>query len=141
MFHYILLISTAFDILIIFLHITALTLLLKMKNNNIKGSQKSLLISLCLSEVIYAIIDIGTNLTEYYQNFDLSNHLWMFTLTSYLFLYFIIMILNTLDRFMEIYLNIKYFLYWSNKKTIILLIIILIVLSFIIYTSAFIRWK
>ena len=46
------------DITVIAIHILAVTLLVRLKQNNVKGSQKILLIALCVTELTYALIDI-----------------------------------------------------------------------------------
>ena len=46
------------DITVIVIHILAITLLVRLKLNNVKGIQKILLIALCITELTYALIDI-----------------------------------------------------------------------------------
>ena len=46
------------DLVVIFVHILAVTLLARVKQNSVKGTQKMLLIALCVTELIYALIDI-----------------------------------------------------------------------------------
>ena len=46
------------DALALLLHGLALTLLMTLKNQILRGSQKLLLITLCVTELIYAVVDI-----------------------------------------------------------------------------------
>ena len=109
-----------FSVLITVLHVIALSLLLKVNVVNLSGSQKYLLISLCLTELRFGIVFIfdfiGWKVGFPYK---FQEQLFIFELTPLYFMYLSIMILLTLDRFLEFRFNIKYFLIWSPKKTLI----------------------
>ena len=108
------------SVLIIVLHVIALSLLLKVNVANLSGSQKYLLISLCLTELGFGIVlvlhFIGWKVGFSYK---FQERLIIFELTPLYFMYLSIMILLTLDRFLEFRFNIKYFLIRSPKKTLI----------------------
>ena len=90
--------------------------------NSLKGSQRLLLISLCLTELVYAVVNIGE--ICYISGITLvGDKLNLFNLTIVYVMYISIMTFITVDRFLEIYLNIKYSVIWSSKKTRTVLII------------------
>lgn len=107
------------DVAVILIHILHLTLLLKIKQNNVKGCQRTLLIALCITELSYSVLNIGLELPF---NTQVRNVLFTFTLMCVLLLYVFIMFLITIDRFLEIYLNIKYRILWSPEKTMLILL-------------------
>ena len=84
-----------------------------------KGCQRTLLIALCITELSYAVLNIGLELSF---NTEIGNVLFTLTLMCVLLLYVFIMFLITIDRFLEIYLNIKYRILWSPKKTMLSLL-------------------
>lgn len=67
----------------------------------------------------YAVLNIGLELSF---NTEIGNVLFTLTLMCVLLLYVFIMFLITIDRFLEIYLNIKYRILWSPKKTMLILL-------------------
>ena len=120
------------DVAVILIHILNLTLLLKIKQNNVKGCQRTLLIALCITELSYAVLNIGLELSF---NTEIGNVLLTFTLMCVLLLYVFIMFLITIDRFLEIYLNIKYRILWSPKKTMLILLFGVIISLFSLIPS------
>ena len=111
------------DITVIAIHILAVTLLVRLKQNNVKGSQKILLIALCVTELTYALIDI---LDHICYKLELDPRTFVFFVlnsTTVTFMYIFIMTCIVVDRFSEIYLNIKYSVLWSSKKTRVVLLI------------------
>ena len=122
------------DVVVFLIHTVALTLLIFLKQSNVKGSQKLLLIALCSTELTYAIIDIG------FVCNTLVDKIWTLSIVCIVLQSATVSVFHTwimtmiaIDRFLEIYLNIKYNIYWSAKKTKITLIIGLVIclLSFI----------
>ena len=65
------------------------------------------------------MLNIGLELSF---NTEIGNVLFTLTLMCVLLLYVFIMFLITIDRFLEIYLNIKYRILWSPKKTMLSLL-------------------
>ena len=111
------------DITVIAIHILAVTLLVRLKQNNVKGSQKILLVALCVTELTYALIDI---LDHICYKLELDPRTFVFFVlnsTTVTFMYIFIMTCIVVDRFFEIYLNIKYSVLWSSKKTRVVLLI------------------
>ena len=120
-------IVVSLDITVISIHILAVTLLVKLKQHNVKGSQKVLLIALCVTELTYALIDI---LDHVCYKLELDPRTFVFFVlnsTTVTFMYIFIMTCIVVDRFFEIYLNIKYRVLWSSKKTKMVLLIGLII--------------
>ena len=124
--------------MVIIVHVIALTLLLKVKRNNVAGSQKYLLVALCFTELTYSLTDNTRIILG--QSRDLSMlilgyDIRMFCATAVLIMDILIMIYITVDRFCEIYFNIKYPIYWNSKKTLILIassVIICLILFIIV---------
>ena len=111
------------EVAVIFTHILALTLLVHVRQNSLKGSQMLLLLSLCLTELVYALVNIGKQLCYMSGMTLLGDKLHLFNFTIVYVMYISIMTFITIDRFLEIYLNIKYSIIWSPKKTRTVLII------------------
>ena len=112
----------ALDLVVIFVQVLALTLLINVKQNNIGGSQKILLIALCMTELTYILVDICEQSCFLMGINYIHEALWLFNASSVTFLYIFIMTLIVMDRFLEIYLNIKYKIFWSSQKTKIALV-------------------
>ena len=110
------------DIAVILIHTLALTLLLKIKKYNVKGCQRLLLIALSVIELSYAVVNIGKELSLYKKMEGVAEVLSVFSLMYIFLVYVFIMFLITIDRFLEIYLNIKYRILWSPKKTMFILL-------------------
>ena len=82
-----------------------------MKENNAKVTQKILLITLCATELCYAITGITLFcfvLLDTWNVVALALALMIFNVTTVTFFYICIMAMIEIDRFLEIYLNIYY---------------------------------
>ena len=119
------------DLVVISVHILALALLIRQKQNNVKGSQKLLLIALCVTELIYALVDILGHICYKLELDHRTIVFYVFNSTTMTFMYIFIMTCIAVDRFLEIYLNIKYSLLWSSKKTKIILFVGLAICCFV----------
>ena len=105
------------DLVVIFVHVIAIRMLISVKTNKVRGSQKLLLLVLCVTELTFSILDInnkGLHLLEYTEYRYIW---WMFSISSAVIMYMFVMTLITIDRFMDIYLNIKYDIHWYAKST------------------------
>ena len=120
--HFLALVFLILSMVVIILQIIALLSLTKRNIPNLTGSQKYLLIALCLTELNFGvalylyIIGVLVNFTD-----RILQQLYIYQMIPLYFMYLSIMIIFTLDRFLEFHLNIKYSLVWSPKKTLILL--------------------
>ena len=110
--------------LVLLLHLLALVLLFKIKVENVSGSQKYLLISLCLVELCLGANSILFSIFKSMKMVTVLEIVKIFDLIPLYLLYLLIMIFITLDRLFEFRLNIKYSLYWSPKKTLYALTIV-----------------
>ena len=124
------------DVLVIFTHIMALRVLINKKQRRLKGNQKMLLITLSVAELTYAVVNIGKLLCSLYNSINLNDAFFTLNFVAGFWMYWVIMTLITIDRFLEIYLNIKYNILCSPKKTKTVLIIA-IVISFLLLVPAF----
>ena len=115
-------ITVILDVLVIMIHMLAISLLLVVRENNAKGSQKILLIALYTTELCYAVTDITLFC---FVLLDISSLVvlvvMMFNVTTVTFFYICIVAIITIDRFLEIYLNVQYQFHWTPKKTKIIL--------------------
>ena len=89
-----------FDAVVLLLHGLALILLMTLKNSNIRGSQKLLLITLCVSELIYAVVDITNKTLQLLHILDtISTSFWVFNVITISLLYISVMTLQRLNVF------------------------------------------
>ena len=136
--HYYLVILLVFSTLAVLLHSFTLTLLFKIKVQNLKGSQKYLIIALCTVELAFSVDSITLALLNILDIKHFMNQfLKCFNYTLLYPMYNFIMTLITLDRLLEFKLNIKYPLYFSPKMTL-LAIITLFIASLIVFVYVFI---
>ena len=103
--------------LVVVIQTLALSLLVTLKQKSLKGSQKLLLIALSVVELTYALVDIVTQICHSLRLNSGTIVLLIFNSTTVTFMYIFIMTCIVIDRFLEIYLNIKYKLLWSVQKT------------------------
>lgn len=129
------------DLVVIFTHILALVLLFTVKQNNVQGSQKILLIALCMTELTFVVVNFSEELCYIVKLQKAANALYIFLFASVSTMYILIMFLITKDRFLVIYLNIKYDILWSPKKAMIVLSVLLIVCSLLLAPSYVIGLK
>ena len=129
------------DLVVIFTHILALVLLFTVKQNNVQGSQKILLIALCMTELTFAVVNFSEELCCIVKLQKAANALYIFLFASVSTMCILIMFLITVDRFLVIYLNIKYDILWSPKKAMIVLSVLLIVCSLLLAPSYVIGLK
>lgn len=109
--------------IVVALHLLSLVLLFNIKSGNMNCSQKYLLISLCLAEFCFGVSVILRSTFHFLGMINVIIILYIFELTPLFLVYLLIMIFITVDRLLEFRLNIKYPLYWSSKKTLVVLII------------------
>ena len=112
------------DVVAVLIQTLALTLLISLKEGIVKRNQRLLLVTLCVTEFVYAVADIAKAcciLLDIQNVITLA--IFLFHGTALTFFLIFIMIMITVDRFLEIYLNIKYSIYWSVRKTNVVLIV------------------
>ena len=116
----IILIVLRLDIAVILIDTLAATLLLKLKKA--QRCRRVLLIALSVIELSYAVVNIGKELSFYKKMKGIAEVLSIFSLMYTYLVYVFIMFLIAIDRFLKIYLNIKYRILWSPKKKMIILL-------------------
>ena len=133
------LIVTVSNISVVLIHIVSLILLVTLKQRSLKGSQKLLLIALSLTELTYALVDIVKQMC-FYLNWRKAGHaLILFNSITVIFMYIFIMTFIVIDRFLEIYLNIKYSLLCSTIKTNNILLVGLMICFFLFFPFAIVQ--
>lgn len=141
-----LIISFVLSILIIPFHISTLTILFKIKVDNLKGSQKYLMVSLFIIELALGVAALALSITSILDTQNkIERFLVCLDLTFLYLIYLFLMTLITVDRLLEFKLNIKYPLYWTQRRTVFTIAIFL-VLSLIVFLFTFIsnelnRWN
>ena len=111
------LVAIILNALVVVIQTLALSLLVTSKQKSLKGSQKLLLIALSVTELTYALVDIVTQICHSLNLNSGTIALLIFNSTTVTFMYIFIMTCIVIDRFLEIYLNIKYSVLWSTQKT------------------------
>lgn len=108
-----------FGITISILHFIGLILLTKPFDRNINGTQKFLIFCLSLTEIGLSIV---STIRQSILHASGSRRDTVFSCIQVYYLivndnmYYLIIFLITLDRYLEIRLNIKYGLYWNKNK-------------------------
>lgn len=118
--------AVAINCLVIIVHALALTLLRRYKQHHLSGNQVDLLIALSVTELAYGFVDTGYKISLLLEHgiFGIARNIfWVFSITTIILMYMMIMILITLDRFLIFYCNIKYAFYWSKNKNRCVLIL------------------
>ena len=135
----------SFGIFTALLHLTGLVLITRAKDRNINGNQKYLIIALSLTELAFVTSSIIFESIFYVSGSRTEKVGLCFSLYNSVavgIIYYFVMFAITLDRFLELRLNIKYHLYWNKKRTkntlfcvsfivnLAWIVILLIILSF-----------
>lgn len=125
--------------LVTIIHLVGLFLLQKSNDMNIYGTQKYLIVALSLTEVSF--LPISAIRECIYHVFYLRHNIGL-CLENYMAIvltnmYYLIMFCITIDRVLEIRLNIRYHLYWNGRKTKKMLQFIFLILNilYIIYLA------
>ena len=126
-----LIIASLFGVITTLFHITGLALLSKEQKTNINENQRYLIIALSITELAFvasSVIQESIFYTTGTRTDDIGLCVFLYCLIVNRTAYYFIMFAITLDRFLELRLNIKYPLYWNKsrtKKTLILVYCIL----------------
>ena len=131
-------------------HITGMYLLICLRYSAMNSSQRLFLLHLSLSEfcltfmeMIKRILHISLNSQDNY----ILEYLNIIQFSSAAMVYYLIMIYLTADRFFELYLSIKYHLYWSETKSKGLLIttwvvfVMVTIVIFLLYIYKSLNYK
>ena len=121
-----------FGIVTALLHGSGLVLLTRAKDRNVHGNQKCLIVALSLvelglvtSSVVRESLFYATGSRK--DNAGLFASIYNKAIMG--FMYYFIMFAITLDRFLELRLNIKYQLYWNKNRTKNTLILVSVIVN------------
>ena len=135
------LIVLLFGTIITFMHITGIVILAKSRDRNIFGTQKYLIIALSSTELAFVVLSVIRE-SIYYEKGSRtdSGGLWIgaYILIVVMIMYYFIMFAITLDRFLEIRLNLKYHLYSDTRRTKKVLISVYFIINVIFATCLYI---
>ena len=132
-------------------HLSGMYFLICLRHSTMNGSQRMFLLHLSLSESFLTFIEMGKRIIYIITNSEhtmVTEYMTVVQFSSAAMVYLFIMIYLTVDRFFELYLNIRYPVYWSEKKTKRLLMvtwIVFVVLALILsllynYQSIDYKW-
>lgn len=115
-------------------HSLGLYILWKSRKSFSNKSQYQFLIHLSTSQILFVSLGIVSRILIVYLNYSRVSF-WLLSIqyVNSALVYFLVMIFMTFDRFFEIYLNIRYPLYWCEKYTKILLTIVWLVASVLVF--------
>lgn len=103
------------------LHLLGIYLLSIVPKQNINATQRLLLLNLSIVTVSFLFCTWLASLVHVLipsNHFEFLEYISLVQLTGFSFVYYLAMICITADRFLEMYLNIKYALYWSGRHTL-----------------------
>ncbi|XP_057303557.1 uncharacterized protein LOC130640955 isoform X1 [Hydractinia symbiolongicarpus] len=103
------------------LHCLGIYLLICLKHK--RRNQDTVILNLSIAEIAMSLFDLTQNILSRGNSVTSTNirYLTIAQCSFFVLPSFLIMILLTLDRFFEVYLNLQYFIYFNKKKTRILL--------------------
>ena len=129
--------------LALLLHVVAVTLLYALKSTALKGSQKYLMICLCFAEIGLCVTFISNRIifALHLEKHIISVTVSIFQATILGMMYGIVMIIITVDRFLEFRLTIKYAIFCTVKltKIAVLFFIILTAVAFSLVLALYAR--
>ena len=116
-----------FGIIISILHLTGLVLLTKTEDVTVNGNQKYLIIALSLTEMTSIVLSVIRESIFYAtgnKKDTIGLYVTLYSMIVIPIMYYFIMFVITLDRFLELRLNIKYHLYLNKSRTKKILILV-----------------
>ena len=118
---------------IIVIHIVTLIFLRRSKCSNRYKNQMIIITCLCICELTGAVLFIIYRIFECFISLLVANIILCFTLVFAVSIYYFVMVLLTIDRFLVSYLKFKYHFYFNSSK-ILKLIFAAASVSFLIST-------
>jgi hypothetical protein len=98
-------------------------ILLSIYKNGSQSVNQLYIISLSLSEILMSLLIFLAMLIEYYIDEHISHYILTISETGLVLIYYLNMFYITIDKLMEILLNIRYPVYWNEQKAKILLVV------------------
>ena len=105
------------------LHLMGFWLLYVTKNTRMSKNQKIFLMNLSLSEFFLCVLAAMDRILIFFEESTIRHYLMIINYTVAPLNLFMVMMFLTVDRFFEIYLSIRYPLYWSKKHSTYAMII------------------
>lgn len=81
------------------------------------------LLSLSLTEILISLLRFLTEMTDFLDYQSVNDYIVPFSSTGVYLIYFLNMFYLTIDKLFEILLNIRYPVYWNERKTKVLLVL------------------
>lgn len=100
------------------LHLFGCYMLYQVRRRALCKTPITYLLNLSFSEVLLSITGCVRRILFLSGISKVATYITMFQWTTFTIGYFLAMILLTIDRFLAVYLNLRYHLYWSEKKAI-----------------------
>ena len=101
---------------IIVIHIVTLIFLRRSRCSNRYKNQMIIITCLCICELSEAVLFISYHIFECFISLLVANIILCFTLVFAVSIYYFIMVLLTIDRFLVSYLKFKYHFYFASSK-------------------------
>ena len=101
---------------IIVIHIVTLIFLRRSRCSNRYKNQMIMITCLCICELTEAVLFISYRIFECFISLHVANIILCFTLVFAVSIYYFIMVLLTIDRFLVSYLKFKYHFYFTLSK-------------------------
>ena len=98
------------------LHVVGLYFLITIKNLGTAEDQRLYLKHLSLAEIMICTFKIATHVVELADLHHTAERIWVFQTTLFFTVYILILAALTVDRFLSVYLNVKYPRYVTRKK-------------------------
>lgn len=99
------------------LHVIGFWLLYVTKKTQMSRNQKIFLMNLSLSEFCLCVLAAVEKLLDFFEETTVRPYLLIINYTIAPLNLFLVMMFLTVDRFFEVYLNLRYPLYWSGKQS------------------------
>ena len=98
------------------LHLFCIYILYIARGTHLKDNQRYFFMNLSLSEFLICFVGILKRICKIYQWNEEGSYVRFIQAGVATFIYYFIMIVLTMDRFWEVFLNIRYPIYFSSKK-------------------------
>lgn len=133
---------TLFYAIPLVVHTLGIYLLLKVKKNRFYNpTQRIYLINLSISEILVCVLKMLHRVFFLFGYKKISDYIDILQTSGAFLHYMLIMCLLTVDRFLEVYLNLKYPVFWNKQKTLISLIISMVLSLLLALAVCILYWK
>ena len=98
------------------LHVVGMYFLVTLKNLGTAEDQRLYLKHLSMAEIMICIFKIATHVVDLADNHSAAECMWVFQTTLFFTVYILILAALTVDRFLSVYLNLKYPRYVTRTR-------------------------